>query len=164
MKARDWRKVLAVLVASMVVAGCGMVSKKKYEEADARALKATTSLNETTQALEKVKALNAQLETSLKQKAEQVAALRAEAKKASEAIKAEVKKLSDELKAARDQVGAIAKELSQAMTKAKEAEQLGTKVQALEQANKQLQMALERLKSPVPKVESNAPTAGAATK
>jgi predicted RNase H-like nuclease (RuvC/YqgF family) len=125
MKARDWCKALAVLAASLVVAGCGMVSKQKYEEADARALKATASLNETTAALEKAKAE----------------------------------------KTVRDQVGAIAKELDQARAKVKDAEQLSATIQKLTQDNKQLQAALDRLKSmAAPRTEPNVPAAGAATR
>jgi chromosome segregation ATPase len=138
-----------------------MVSKKKYEDADARAAKATTSLNETTAALEKAKAENVKLEGSLKQKMEQIAAIKVEAKKASDELKAEFKKVSDELKAAREQVVAIAKELEQAKVKAKDAEQLTATIQKLTLDNKQLQTAIERLRSmAVPKGEPNAPASG----
>jgi len=161
MKARDWYKVLAVLVASMVVAGCGMVSKQKYEEADVRATKAMTSLNEVTAALDKVKAENVKLEASLKQKLEQIVAIKAEARKASDELNAEVKKVSNELKMAREQVAAIAKELEQTKVKAREAEQLNAKAQGLEMQNKQLQMTIDKLKGmAVPKTEPDAPASG----
>jgi predicted RNase H-like nuclease (RuvC/YqgF family) len=161
MKARDWRMVLAVLAASIMVTGCGMVSKQKYEEADARAAKATTSLNEMTAALEKVKVENEKLVASLKQKNEQIVTIKAEAKKATEELKAEFKKVSDELKAAHEQVAAITKDLEQAKVKVKEAEQLVASIQKLTLENKQLQATIEKLKSmAVPKAEPNAPAAG----
>ena len=158
MKSRNWLKVLAVLVASMVLAGCGMVSKQKYEEADARASTATTRLNETTATLEKVKAENVKLDASLKQKLEQITAIKAEAKKASDELKAEFKKVADELKGAREQVAAIAKDLEQTKVKALAADQLAATIQKLTMENKQLQAAIEKLKAmAMPKTEPGTP-------
>ena len=115
MKARDCRMMLVVLAASLVAAGCGPDYRKKFEEADARANQTTTTLGETNQTLEKAKAENARLDALIQQKTNQMAELKAEAKKMAgdvraeakmmaEDFKAEIKRLSDELKAARDQV------------------------------------------------------------
>jgi hypothetical protein len=77
MKARDLRLGLALLAGCWLVSGCNMVDKKKYDEADAMALQATTRLNDTTAALDKAKADNAKLETAAKQKDGQIASLKA---------------------------------------------------------------------------------------
>ncbi len=163
MKARDLGLGLALLAGCWLVSGCNMVDKKKYDEADARALQATTRLNDTTAALDKAKADNAKLETAAKQKDSQIASLKAETKQALDAVKAEMKKVSDELKAAKDRVDGLARQLEQANAKAKDADQLGATVQKLEQENKKLQATVEKLKTQVAaKSEPNAPTTGAA--
>ncbi len=155
MKTRDWGMVLAVLAASMVVAGCGAEYKKKAEEADARALQATNNLNEATASLEKARAEVTKLEATLKQRTDQLAALRTESSKQIDSLKADVKRLSDELKAARDQIAAVTQQLGQANAKVREGEQLGQK---LDQENKRLQGLIERLKvQPAPKPEAGTP-------
>jgi chromosome segregation ATPase len=162
MKARVCVMGLALVAASWLVAGCNMVDKKKYEEADARAVQATTRLNDTQAALDKAKADCAKLESSLKQKDNQLAALKAENKQAADAAKAEVKRLSDELRAAQDKASNLSSQLDKANAKAKEADQANATVQKLEQENRRLQALADRLKAQAAKAEPNAPGTGAA--
>jgi chromosome segregation ATPase len=164
MKARDLGLGLTLLAGCWLVSGCNMVDKKKYDEADARALQATTRLNDTTAALDKAKADNAKLETAAKQKDGQIASLKAETKQALDAARAEMKKVSDELKAAKDRLDNLARQLEQATAKAKDADQLSATVQKLEQENKKLQAMADKLKTQAAKTEPNAPTTGAATR
>jgi chromosome segregation ATPase len=163
MKARDLGLGLTFLAGCWLVCGCNMVDKKKYDEADARALQATTRLNDTTAALDKAKADCAKLEAAVKQKDSQIASLKAENKQAVDAAKAEAKRMSDELKAVRDRADNLARQLEQANAKAKDADQLSATVQKLEQENKKLQTTVDRFKTQTAaKGEPNAPTTGAA--
>jgi archaellum component FlaC len=147
MKTRSVLAVLAVMAASLVVAGCGEKYKKMHQDTLVRAEKAEQQQAQTAQELEKVKAEKARLETSVQTLSRDVAALRktaddlqATARKANAALEAAIKEKKD----VQDQLNEVAKSLTSLKAQVQEKD---AKIAQLDQANKGLQQTVEKIKA-----------------